>query len=196
MVPADTDRRRDVWAAEAAQAAMDRWPLAPGRLQRVVNASADFIGLNHYTGSLVAFDPRRPAEQFMRRFNPPEAPESDFGFTIQPDWMLRVLGELAGLGKPVYITENGVAAADDSLRVTFLNEVLRQVHAAIEAGVDVRGYYHWTSMDNFEWARGYSMRFGLIDVDRRTLERHVKPSGELYGRIAAANALSLSAASQ
>lgn len=189
MVPADPQRRRDVWAADAAQAALDRWPLAPGRLQRVVQATADFIGLNHYTGSLVAFDPRRPSDQFMRRYNPPGCEESDYGWAVRPDWMRQVLEDLADAGKPVYITENGIAAADDSKRVEFLRRMLPEVHAAIQAGVDVRGYYHWSSLDNFEWARGYSMRFGLIDVNRQTLERRVKPSGELYGRIAAANAI-------
>jgi beta-glucosidase len=66
---------------------------------------------------------------------------------------------------------------------------LGNVHAAIEDGVDVRGYFHWTNTDNFEWARGYTAHFGLIAVDRTTLERTVKPSGRLYARIATANAL-------
>ena len=64
-----------------------------------------------------------------------------------------------------------------------LKDVIGQVWQAIEHGVDVRGYLHWTSMDNFEWAQGYSMQFGLIGVDLETQERTVKPSGELFGRI-------------
>ncbi len=63
------------------------------------------------------------------------------------------------------------------------------MHAAIEDGVDVRGYFHWTNTDNFEWARGYTAKFGLIEVDRTTLDRTIKPSGRLYARIANANAL-------
>jgi beta-glucosidase len=105
--------------------------------------------------------------------------------------MERVLEDLAPLGKPIYVTENGIAARDDKRRERFLCDVLAAVHAALKKGVDVRGYFHWTAMDNFEWARGYSMRFGLIEVDRETQARRIRPSGELYAGIAAANALSI-----
>ena len=89
----------------------------------------------------------------------------------------------------MFITENGLATSDDEWRARHLTETLQNVQLAIGDGVDVRGYFHWTSMDNFEWARGYSTHFGLIAVDRKTLERTIKPSGRLYGRIAAANSL-------
>jgi beta-glucosidase len=114
---------------------------------------------------------------------------TDMGWASDPSWMRKVLGDLKRYGKPVYVTENGIAARDDAVRERYLPEVLKYVHLAIEDGVDVRGYFHWTNMDNFEWARGYSARFGLIAVDRSSLERTVKPSGRLYARIAAANAL-------
>jgi beta-glucosidase len=105
-----------------------------------------------------------------------------------------VLNELGPLHKPVYVTENGLASNDDEWRQRYLQEVLSNVLLAIEDGVDVRGYFHWTNMDNFEWARGYAARFGLIDVDRKTLERTTKPSGRLYARIAQANAVALDSA--
>ena len=70
-----------------------------------------------------------------------------------------------------------------------MKEILSNVLLAIGDGVDVRGYFHWTNMDNFEWARGYAMRFGLIEVDRKTLERRIKPSGRLYARIAQSNSV-------
>jgi beta-glucosidase len=70
-----------------------------------------------------------------------------------------------------------------------VNEVLTEVHAAIKSGVDVRGYFLFTLLDSFEWALGYSGRFGLVEVDRESLERHPKPSAALYSSIAAANAL-------
>jgi beta-glucosidase len=111
------------------------------------------------------------------------------GFASKPEWMRGVLNELRDYGKPVYITENGIATKDDARRERFLTDVLSSVLDAIEDGVDVRGYFHWTSLDNFEWARGYTAHFGLIGVDRKTLERTVKPSGRLYARIASANAL-------
>jgi beta-glucosidase len=100
-----------------------------------------------------------------------------------------VLNELKGLGKPVYITESGLGTNDDEWRQQYLVDVLANVQLAIQDGVDVRGYFHWTNMDNFEWARGYQTHFGLIAVDRKTLERTIKPSGRLYARIAKANAL-------
>ena len=187
--PALLRRRRDRLAARAAQTAIDCWP-SGGRLQKIVEADCDYIGLNHYSGQLVAFDPTRPGSQFARRTTPPEVPVSDFGWAIVPEWMRRALFELQPLGKPVYITENGIATEDDALRRKFLLDVLEQVWLAIsEDGVDVRGYYHWTSMDNFEWAQGYAMKFGLFDVDRTTLERRARPSAQLYARIAQSNSL-------
>jgi beta-glucosidase len=103
--------------------------------------------------------------------------------------MREVLNELKVYRKPVYVTENGIATTDDAVREHYLGEILTSVHQAIEDGVDVRGYFHWTNLDNFEWARGYAPKFGLIAVDRKTLERTIKPSGRFYARIAAANAL-------
>jgi beta-glucosidase len=194
LLPADPSRRRDRMAARTAQGLMDRWPVDGRRFARIVEATCDYIGLNHYSGQLVAFDPLRPGSQFLRRFNPPGIPVSDFGWALVPGWMRQVLDELAPLGKPIYITESGIAAADDAVRQKFLLEVLEQVWLAIsEDGVDVRGYYHWTSMDNFEWAHGYAMKFGLLEVDRATLERRRRPSAELYARIARSNSLPSSA---
>jgi beta-glucosidase len=187
MLPA-APRRRDRLAAGAAQLFMDRWPVGR-RLRRVVEAPSDYVGLNHYTGSLVEFDPRRPKDQFMRRFNPPDAEASDFGWPVRPEWLKVALEDLKPLGKPVYVTENGIASVDDRRRQKFLVSTLGQVWEAIRDGVDVRGYFHWTSIDNFEWAHGYSMRFGLIGIDRQSQERMIKPSGWLLARIAEQNAL-------
>jgi beta-glucosidase len=182
-------RRRDRLAARAAQLVTDRWPVGPGQLRRIVEATSDFIGIAHYWGQMCAFDSRRPQEQFIRRFNPPGEPLTEMGFVSKASWMREVLILLRRYGKPVYITENGLATSDDTWRERYLTQVLGNVHAAIEDGVDVRGYFHWTNTDNFEWARGYTAHFGLIAVDRTTLERTVKPSGRLYARIATANAL-------
>jgi beta-glucosidase len=111
------------------------------------------------------------------------------GWSADPSWMRDVLHDLRGLGKQVYITENGLASNDDGWRQRYITDILSSVLLAIDDGVDVRGYFHWTNTDNFEWARGYSMRFGLIEVDRKTLERTIKPSGHLYARIANGNSL-------
>lgn len=193
MLPA-SDQRRDRWAAQAASVVLDRWPVAPGRLGKVVEAPSDFVGIAHYWGQTCAFDPGRPNEQFVRRVNVPGVPVTDMGLSADPSWMRTVLNELRSLGKPVYITENGLASHDDEWRQRYLREILSNVLLAIGDGVDVRGYFHWTNMDNFEWARGYAMRFGLIEVDRNTLERRIKPSGRLYARIALANSVPLDSA--
>jgi beta-glucosidase len=182
-------RRADRLAAQTAQLAVDQWPVAPGRLRMVVEATSDFIGIAHYHGQLVAFDARRPQYQFIRRFNVPGVPVTQMGWSADPSWMRAVLGDLKHLGKPVYITENGMATADDRVRERYITDVLENVRLAIQDGVDVRGYFHWTNMDNFEWNRGYQPHFGLIAVDRNTLERTVRPSGRLYARIAKANGL-------
>ncbi|HKV89498.1 MAG TPA: glycoside hydrolase family 1 protein [Candidatus Dormibacteraeota bacterium] len=184
-----SDRLRDRWAARTAQAVLDQWPTGPGRWSRIVEASADFVGIAHYWGQTAAFDPLRPREQFIHRSNVAGVPVTEMGWSADPSWMRTVLNEVRGLGKPIYITENGLASNDDEWRQRYLVEILSSVRLAIDDGVDVRGYFHWTNMDNFEWARGYAARFGLIAVDRRTLERTIKPSGRLYSRIAAANAL-------
>ncbi|MFZ0216136.1 MAG: family 1 glycosylhydrolase [Candidatus Dormiibacterota bacterium] len=179
----------DRLVAGVSREVMDRWPASPWRWTRVFDAPADFCGLNHYSGSLVRFDPRRPEEGFTSRHNPVGLPENDFGWAVNPHWMLLALRELKGCGKPVYVTESGISAADDRVREAYLPAVLGAVWQAIAEGVPVRGYFHWTSVDNFEWAQGYAQRFGLISFDAQTQEREVKPSGRLFAEIAEHNAL-------
>ena len=185
----ERNTRRDRWAARTAEGFMDRWPVGRVRRERVVEAEADWIGIAHYWAQNAALDLRRPGEQFIPRRNVPGVPVTDMGWTSDPAWMRDVLNEVRELGKPVYVTENGISTGDDAVRQAYLPAVLRSVHRAIADGVDVRGYFHWTATDNFEWARGYSQKFGLIAVDRATLEREMKPSAMLYARIAAANAV-------
>ena len=93
---------------------------------------------------------------------------------------------------PILITENGGVFSEplhDTRRVQFVHDHLAALHDAIAQGVDVRGYCHWSLLDNFEWALGYAQRFGLVHVDYETQQRTVKQSGRYYGQIARANAL-------
>jgi beta-glucosidase len=189
LLPHRAGHPLDRVAAQTGRRMMDFWPLEGRRMQRTVAATSDFIGLNHYSGRLVRFDPLSPGSQFARQLNPPGYAVSDFGDAIKPDWMREALLELKQFGKPVYVTESGIAAEDDGLRQRFLPDVLGEVWKAIQDGVEVRGFYHWTSMDNFEWAHGYRMKFGLIAIDRKTLARTPKPSAAIYARMAQANAL-------
>jgi beta-glucosidase len=90
---------------------------------------------------------------------------------------------------PILITENGLATTDDEERIAFTAEVLDGLHAAVAGGVDVRGYLHWSLLDNFEWFSGYAITFGLIGVDRSTFTRAPKPSLAWLGEVARRNAL-------
>ena len=94
-------------------------------------------------------------------------------------------------GVPLYITENGIPSAEDPPRVSFLLSHLEQLWRAIQEGLPVKGYYHWSIVDNFEWAEGYNplFRFGLFGVDRDTQQRIEKPSASVYARIVQENAL-------
>jgi beta-glucosidase len=91
--------------------------------------------------------------------------------------------------RPIYITENGITDSKDERRVGYLLDHLEQLHAAIEDGVPVLGYFHWSLMDNFEWSDGYRMRFGLYKVDRETKERTPTKAVPVYREIASSNTL-------
>ena len=93
---------------------------------------------------------------------------------------------------PILVTENGWAGADDNRRAAFVAEALTALHGAIAEGVDVRGYFYWSLLDNFEWTSGYGPTFGLIGVDRATQQRAIKPSAARLGEIARANAVGAS----
>jgi beta-glucosidase len=176
---------RAVWNDAFAAAVSDGWGAA-GRLLPVAFArgTQDFFGLNYYSRDVVRLM-WRPAELFLHRGVPPGAPRSDLGWEIHPPGLGRLLREWgARSGRPIYVTENGLADAGDSQRPRFIVDHLSEVSRAIADGVDVRGYYHWSLMDNFEWAEGYWPRFGLYEVDRRTLARRPRPSAHLYGEIA------------
>jgi beta-glucosidase len=145
----------------------------------------DFFGINYYSRDVVRFSPRAAGELFVHRGVPPGAEVSDLGWEVYPEglgMLLRTWGRRSGL--PVYITENGIADAADSRRGSFIVRHLREVGRALADGVDVRGYFHWSLMDNFEWSEGYAPRFGLVAVDYETLERRPRKSAALYAQIA------------
>lgn len=151
--------------------------------------SLDFIGLNYYSREMATFDFRLPKSYFGSFFPHPTHPKTAAGWEIYPEGMYRVLKFLAQFAKPILVTENGVADQKDELRPSFLISHLQQIHRAVSEGIQVKGYLHWSALDNFEWAEGTSLRFGLIHVDFETLRRTVKPSGELYAKICEAGGL-------
>ncbi len=110
---------------------------------------------------------------------------------IHPEGLFETLNTLARYDLPMYITENGIPDQNDRYRPAFIIGHLHQLWRSIEAGIDVRGYYHWSLVDNFEWSEGYDprFRFGLFGVDRETQQRSKRPSAELYGAICASGAI-------
>nr|WP_281378769.1 family 1 glycosylhydrolase [Paenibacillus phyllosphaerae] len=120
----------------------------------------------------------------------PDAELTQMKYEYCPEALGQVLRKVAkSIKLPIFITEHGVATDDDERRVEFIRRGLQGVHACIEDGIDARGYLHWTTFDNFEWNAGYSMRFGLIAVDRATQERQVKESARYLGRFAESKTL-------
>ena len=121
------------------------------------------------------------------------------GWEIDADGLYDILTRVARdyPGVPLYVTENGAAFADEKVdgevhdpdRVAYLDAHFRAAHRAIGDGVDLRGYFVWSLLDNFEWAYGFSKRFGLIHVDYETLERTPKDSARFYAQVTRANGL-------
>ena len=143
----------------------------------------DFIGVQTYT---------------RRRFGlegllgPEDGIETTLmGYEFYPqaaEATIRRAADVTGL--PVLVTENGVAVEDDARRIAFVADALRGVSRCLDDGIDVRGYFYWSALDNFEWAHGYGPTFGLIAVDRTTQERSPKPSASWLGGVARSGSLS------
>ena len=160
-------------------------------------AARDYHGVNYYTREMVRFDPTLPAELFGRRFVRPGAICNDPGLDnnfgeIYPMGIYRILKTVYRRtrgNKPLYITENGFSDAADNRRPRAILEHLAMVHRAIREGIPVRGYLHWSLVDNFEWNNGWGVRFGLIEVDQQTQRRIPRPSASMYGEICRANAI-------
>jgi beta-glucosidase len=160
-----------------------------------MKGALDFVGINLYGRRRARFSLR----EWRSAFNslappPPEARRGDPGAEEKfgEPWPqgITAFGErFAALGKPLLITENGYADALDRVRPWVIVEAARRIHGLIERGLDVRGYHHWTLVDNFEWDLGWDLRFGLYELDVPTGERRARPSAALFGRIARENAV-------
>ena len=145
----------------------------------------DFVGLQYY------FRIRADASRADFQAPPAEGAETtQMGWEVHPEGFGRMLRRVADAGLPVVVTENGIATADDAQRVRFLRSHLAELRSAMQDGVDVRGYLHWSAFDNFEWAHGYAPTFGLVGIDRQDgLRRVVRRSAVLYGELARTGSL-------
>jgi len=168
-----------------------RWTLPLGfGLAWKLRRTLDWVGLNYYTRDLVAFDRTQRQVLFSRRLHADSAELLDGGYgEFYARGMFRCLQRLARLGLPIYITENGIPDDDDDQRPRYLLTHLHQMWHAIQLCYPVMGYYHWTLVDNFEWAEGWTLRFGLIALDPETQTRTPRSSADLYAGVAQANAI-------
>ena len=152
------------------------------------------MGLNYYTRDLVRFE-LNPAKLFGNEIYPPDYEFSDLirsgepFSAFYPQGLEQACREVSALGKPIYITENGLPDRNDDQRPRWLLAYLQHLQRAIQAGSDVRGYFHWTFVDNFEWDQGWKLRFGLVELEPETQARHERASAQLYSAIAQQNAI-------
>lgn len=135
----------------------------------------NYIGVNYYHHDRLIWHP-----PFKKNLN---EKITDLGWEIYPQGLYQVLKNYQKYQKPIYILENGIADADDKLRPNFIKDHLYYVHQAISEGIDIRGYFYWSLLDNFEWAEGYWPKFGLYAVDRKTFKRAPRPSAKIYAEI-------------
>ena len=160
-----------------------RFPVEKGDME-IISQPIDFIGLNYYSEDAVRYSETEP---FRFRTAPDWHPVTDMGWPIVPDGLLRQLRWISSESGniPIYITENGSAEPDtvtpdgrvhDPGRIDYLRKHFKAAAEAVSEGLNLRGYYIWSFIDNFEWAKGYSKRFGIVYCDYTTLERISKDS--------------------
>jgi beta-glucosidase len=182
----------------------EAWPRWPDDDATLIRQPLDFVGINYYTRSVTRFDPR-PWLLHATSVPQPRATYTETGWEVfaqgLTDALVRVMERYGN--PPAYVTENGAAFFDppalegdrlaDPLRIDYLRAHLAAVHAAMARGVDVRGYFLWSLLDNFEWSHGYSKRFGIVHVDFETQKRTLKDSARFYARVIASRGHALNA---
>jgi len=158
-----------------------------------VAGTQDYFGLNYYTTDTVRFDLLRPKELFSRAAFSRDADVGDSGmianipqgFYDAMRWGVRLYPDV-----PIFVTENGIDSSDDAVRPRYLAQHLHQIWRAVNFNWQIKGYFHWTLVDNFEWERGWTQRFGLWALDPETQKRTRRPSADLYEAVCKSNSLS------
>lgn len=150
----------------------------------------DYMGVNYYTRDNIKFNVLSAKSIFQERFFDPDAELSENGFiATEPVGFTESLQWAQRYGVPIHITENGVEDSHDTMRPHYLITHLYQLQKAIQSGMDIRGYMHWSQVDNFEWERAWTQRFGLWGLNIETQERIRRPSVDIYHDICTQNAL-------
>ncbi|MDO8575691.1 MAG: family 1 glycosylhydrolase [bacterium] len=149
------------------------------RFLRLIAGYQDFIGLNHYHHRKFGATPGEQAA----------AVRSDMGWELHPTSLYHCLVGLKRYGLPIYVSEHGLADATDSRRAEFIRNAARSLHRALAEDVPVRGYVHWSMLDNYEWTNGFGPRFGLVEIDYATQKRRIRDSAYVYKQICEKNAL-------
>jgi beta-galactosidase len=175
-----------------------------GEMKDHIKNRLDWLGVNYYARLVVKGKKLLLARLFVGIMAIPEIvknygfvcqPDSasadgrqttDSGWEIYPEGLLDALKRMQIYGRPLYVMENGVADAQDALRPKFIIDHLKILDKAInEDKIDVKGYFHWALTDNYEWAKGFSMKFGLCEVDLKTKRRKERKSAVVYKNIIA-----------
>lgn len=148
------------------------------RMLNLTRGKNDFLTVQYYFHNRF---------KFPRRMHLHDKPETDMGWEIFPEGIYHIIKRLKKYNLPIYITENGLADIADEKRTDFIKDHLKWIHKSIEEGADVRGYFYWALLDNFEWDKGFWPRFGLIEIDYKTLERKPRKSFYEYAKICKSN---------
>ena len=141
----------------------------------------DFIGLNYYSRMHVKGQANL-TEPFVFEKRAKDI-QTDMDYALYPEGFYEALHTISTLKKPIYVTENGVADQGNNIREIFIKRYLYALHKGLQDGLDIRGYFYWTLMDNFEWSEGYKMKFGLYEVNFQTQERTLRESSNLFAKM-------------
>ncbi|MEK7520215.1 MAG: glycoside hydrolase family 1 protein [Patescibacteria group bacterium] len=149
----------------------------------------DFIGINYYHLEKIQFVLFGKRRWYFFRTHVNQDNVTDMNWEIYPEGIYNFLLNMKKYKLPIFITENGLADTTDDRREDYIKSHLQWVHKAISEGADVRGYLYWSLLDNFEWDKGFWPRFGLVEVDYKTMERRIRPSAYAYANICKENAV-------
>jgi beta-glucosidase len=164
------------------------------RYLNAIQHHMDFVGVQYYTRGTIKLTAKFKTQNsagfpFVEQVEK-GLPKSDMGWEIDPSGLTLYLEECwKRYRKPIVITENGIPDRNDTFRAKFITHILTETHKAIQNGIDIRGYFHWSLLDNMEWDKGFWPKFGLVSVDRTTQQRTVRESAKVYGEIARQNRL-------